>query len=167
MCDQMANSIKNSVGKSKLKAAIRHVLDADREDTRRQERLQQLSKDGNGSSEEYVILDDEDEDAVRPYYNPRLIEKAKEALFLRDRAMILKYRLAALKSRQCKSADNKQYCPEAFLNVIAEKLTYTVSSLFKKVDTWELNVFFLRKGRHVYPSRAFERILFPIPARSG
>ncbi|KAI8073850.1 P-loop containing nucleoside triphosphate hydrolase protein [Gongronella butleri] len=146
MCDQMANSIKNSVGKSKLKAAIRHVLDADREDTRRQERLQQLAKDGNGSSEEYIILDDDDEEAVRPYYNPRLIEKAKEALFLRDRAMILKYRLAALKSRQCKSADNKQYCPEAFLNVIAEKLTYT-AVMFIQVEL--LNEFFFQFPREV------------------
>ncbi|ORX52459.1 hypothetical protein DM01DRAFT_1288826 [Hesseltinella vesiculosa] len=142
MCDQMANNIKNAVGKSKLKAAIRHVLDADREDTRRQERLQQLAKDGNGSSEDYIYEDDD----VKPIYNPRLIEKAKEALFLRDRAMILKYRLAALKSRQCKSADNKQYCPEAFLNVIAEKLTYT-AVMFIQVEL--LNEFFFQFPREV------------------
>lgn len=125
LCNQRADSIKNSVGKSKIKAAIRHVLDSDREDNRRQDRMQQLAQEGNGSSEELVVSTEDDD--VKPFYNPRLVEKAKEVLFLRDRAMILKYRIAALKSRQCKTAENKQYCPEAFLNVVAEKLSYTVS----------------------------------------
>jgi len=53
--------------------------------------------------------------------------------------MIIKYRLAALKSRQCKTPDNKQYCPEAFLNIIAEKLTYT-AVMFIQVEL--LNDFF-------------------------
>jgi hypothetical protein len=102
------------------------LLDTEREDQRRQERVRQQQ---DGTSEpyvEYANLSDEEE-AIKPLYNPKLLEKAREALFLRDRAMILKYRIAALKSRQCKTQDNKQYCPEAFLNVIAEKLTYTVS----------------------------------------
>lgn len=126
MCEQMANSIKNSVGKKKLKSAIKYLLDVEREDGRRQERLRQIAEEGGAATEEHLLSADEEE-AIKPFYNPRLLEKAKEALFLRDRAMILKYRIAALKSRQCKSAENKQYCPEAFLNVIAEKLTYTVS----------------------------------------
>lgn len=128
MCEQMANSIKNAVGKKKLKNAIKHLLDLEREDGRRQERLRQIAEEGGRATEESVVLAaDDEEETVKSFYNPRLLEKAKEALFLRDRAMILKYRIAALKSRQCKSADNKQYCPEAFLNVIAEKLTYTAS----------------------------------------
>lgn len=117
MCDEMAKSIKNSVGKKKLKSAINYVLDSEKEETRRQERI-----------EDTVYQDDEEEEeVVKSFYNPKLLEKAKDAIYLRDRAMILKYRIAALKSRQCKSSENKQYCPEAFLNVIAEKLTYTVS----------------------------------------
>ncbi|CAO3594170.1 unnamed protein product [Absidia cylindrospora] len=146
LCDQMTNNIKNSIGKSKLKSAIRHVLDSDREDNRRQDRIQQLAEEGNGFSEELVIHADDDDDDVKPFYNPRLVEKAKEVLFLRDRAMILKYRIAALKSRQCKSSDNKQYCPEAFLNIVAEKLTYT-AVMFIQVEL--LNEFFFQFPREV------------------
>ncbi|KAF7728056.1 dynamin-like GTPase mgm1 [Apophysomyces ossiformis] len=144
MCDQAAQAIKNSVGKRKLKGAINYLLDTEREDNRRQERVRQMAEEGFGSHEE--VFSPEDEEAVKPFYNPRLLEKAKEALFLRDRAMILKYRIAALKSRQCKSAENKQYCPEAFLNVIAEKLTYT-AVMFIQVEL--LNEFFFQFPREV------------------
>ncbi|KAI8344071.1 P-loop containing nucleoside triphosphate hydrolase protein [Chlamydoabsidia padenii] len=144
LCDEEVNRIRKSVGKSKLKAAIRHVLDSDREDTRRQDRIQQLAEEGNGSTEELVVNSDDDD--VKPFYNPRLVEKAKEVLFLRDRSMILKYRIAALKSRQCKSSENKQYCPEAFLNVVAEKLTYT-AVMFIQVEL--LNEFFFQFPREV------------------
>lgn len=98
MCEDMLWTIKKNVGKKRLRNAIKKVLD--------EEKSHQV----------------EDEQ-----HTHRVLEKAKEALFLQDRARILKYRLAALKSRQCKSFENKQYCPEIFLNIIAEKLTYTVS----------------------------------------
>ncbi|CAO3588277.1 unnamed protein product [Absidia cylindrospora] len=136
LCDEMTNTIKNSIDKSKLKSAIRHVLDNDKEDNH-QERIQHLAQDGHGSS---------DDDEVKSLYNPRLLEKAKQILFLRDRAIILKYRIAALKSRQCKSSDNKQYCPEAFLNIVAEKLTYT-AVMFIQVEL--LNEFFFQFPREV------------------
>ncbi|KAI9499410.1 P-loop containing nucleoside triphosphate hydrolase protein [Zychaea mexicana] len=145
MCDQMTNSLKNAVGKKKLKSAIKYLLDQEREDGRRQERLRQIAEEGGQATEEQLFgLDDED--AIKPFYNAKILEKAKDALFLRDRAMILKYRIAALKSRQCKSADNKQYCPEAFLNVIAEKLTYT-AVMFIQVEL--LNEFFFQFPREV------------------
>lgn len=114
MCDEMSNSIKNAVGKKKLKSAINYLLDKEKEENERQERLEQANEQ-------------EEEEVVKSFYNPKLLEKAKDAIYLRDRAIILKYRIAALKSRQCKSSENKQYCPEVFLNVIAEKLTYTVN----------------------------------------
>lgn len=128
MCDEMAASIKNSVGKKKLKSAINYLLDSQREEARRQEKSQSLdfNNNNNRQSSHQQEDDDEEEEVVKSFYNPKLLEKAKDAIYLRDRAMILKYRIAALKSRQCKSSENKQYCPEAFLNVIAEKLTYTV-----------------------------------------
>ncbi|KAL0091214.1 P-loop containing nucleoside triphosphate hydrolase protein [Phycomyces blakesleeanus] len=145
MCDEMSLAIKNSVGKKKLKSAINYLLDNEREDTRRQSEIRRMEEDGMASHEELFAPGD-DEDTVKSFYNPRLIEKAKEALFLRDRAMILKYRIAALKSRQCKSPDNKQQCPEAFLNVIAEKLTYT-AVMFIQVEL--LNEFFFQFPREV------------------
>ncbi|KAI7878295.1 hypothetical protein K492DRAFT_212582 [Lichtheimia hyalospora FSU 10163] len=145
MCDQMSNSIKNAVGKKKLKGAIKYLLDLEREDDRRQERLRQIAEEGGVATEEHVFHEN-DEEIVKPFYNPKILEKAKEALFLRDRSMILKYRIAALKSRQCKTSENKQYCPEAFLNVIAEKLTYT-AVMFIQVEL--LNEFFFQFPREV------------------
>lgn len=58
-------------------------------------------------------------------FSSALLEKGKEALFLRDRSDILRMRLMAIKSRQCAQASNKYYCPEVFLDAVAEKLTST------------------------------------------
>ncbi|OBZ86149.1 Protein msp1, mitochondrial [Choanephora cucurbitarum] len=134
MCEEMANTIKNSVGKKKLKSAINYVLDSET----RQEKIEKLK--------DTEKMEAEEEEEVKSFYNPKLLEKAKEAIYLRDRAMILKYRIAALKSRQCKSSENKQYCPEAFLNVVAEKLTYT-AVMFIQVEL--LNEFFFQFPREV------------------
>lgn len=66
-------------------------------------------------------------------FSQPLLAKGREALFLRDRADILKMRMAAVKSRQCKSKENKYYCPEVFLDVVADKLTQT-AVLFLNVE---------------------------------
>lgn len=42
-------------------------------------------------------------------------------------------RLYALKSKQCANKANKYYCPEVFLDVVAEKLTST-AVLFLNVE---------------------------------
>ncbi|KAI9277553.1 P-loop containing nucleoside triphosphate hydrolase protein [Sporodiniella umbellata] len=136
MCEQMSASIKTNVGKKKLQSAINYVLDSDKEEHRRK-------------LDESPIMDtkeEREEEEVKSFYNPKLLEKAKEAIYLRDRSMILKYRIAALKSRQCKTSENKQFCPEAFLNVIAEKLTYT-AVMFIQVEL--LNEFFFQFPREV------------------
>jgi dynamin-like GTPase MGM1, mitochondrial len=57
----------------------------------------------------------------------------REAIFLRDRASILEMRLLATKSRQCATPKNKYYCPEVFLDVVADKLTST-AVLFLNVE---------------------------------
>jgi replication fork clamp-binding protein CrfC len=62
-----------------------------------------------------------------------LLEKAREGVFLRERAELLKMRLMALKGKQCKDARGKYYCPEIFLDVVAEKLTST-AVLFLNVE---------------------------------
>ncbi|CEP10966.1 hypothetical protein [Parasitella parasitica] len=111
MCEDMLWTLKRNIGRKRLRSAIKRVLD--------EEKVHSV-----------------EEDAEQPH---RILEKAKEALFLQDRAMIIKYRLAALKSRQCKTSENKQYCPEAFLSVIADKLTYT-AVMFIQVEL--LNDFF-------------------------
>jgi hypothetical protein len=47
-------------------------------------------------------------------------------MIFQDRLNIIKLRKQALRSRRCKSGpDEKAFCPEAFLNVVADKLAYT------------------------------------------
>ena len=53
----------------------------------------------------------------------------QEAVFLRDRAGILKLRIKAINSKQCANRKNKYYCPEVFLDAVADKLT-TTADLF-------------------------------------
>ena len=62
-------------------------------------------------------------------FSAALLAKGREALFLRDRAEILRLRLTAVKSRQCADPKNRMYCPEIFLDAVAAKLT-SVSDLF-------------------------------------
>ena len=51
-----------------------------------------------------------------------------------DRLAILKLRLAALKSKRCRAGPaNDVLCPEAFLDVVAEKLAYT-SAMFINIE---------------------------------
>lgn len=62
-------------------------------------------------------------------FSAALLAKGREAVFLRDRADIIRMRLAAVKSKQCASKSNKYYCPEVFLDAVADKLT-TTADLF-------------------------------------
>ncbi|PNY18336.1 Protein msp1, mitochondrial [Tolypocladium capitatum] len=81
-------------------------------------------------------------------------ELGREAVFLRDRADIIKMRLMAVKSRQCASIKNKYYCPEIFLDAAASRLAST-AVLFLNVEL--LSEFYynfpreldLRLGRHL------------------
>ncbi|KAK9465615.1 hypothetical protein V1512DRAFT_241350 [Lipomyces arxii] len=74
------------------------------------------------------------EDANEVYgFSQALLEKGREGIFLNKRADILRLRMQALKSKQCKSKDNKYYCPEIFLDVVADKLTQT-AVLFLNVE---------------------------------
>jgi hypothetical protein len=47
---------------------------------------------------------------------------------------ILRLRLAALKSKRCRAGPHSDvFCPEAFLNVVADKLAYT-SAMFISIE---------------------------------
>lgn len=90
-------------------------------------------------------------------FSAALLTKGREAVFLRDRADIIKMRLLAVKSKQCASVKNKYYCPEVFLNSAASKLAST-AVLFLNVEL--LSEFYynfpreldLRLGRHLSQS---------------
>ncbi|KZZ89917.1 Dynamin, GTPase domain protein [Moelleriella libera RCEF 2490] len=87
-------------------------------------------------------------------FSASLLAKGCEAVFLRDRADIIKMRLLAIKSNQCSSVKNKYYCPEVFLDAAASKLAAT-AVLFLNVEL--LSEFYynfpreldLRLGRHL------------------
>ncbi|KAI9801211.1 MAG: hypothetical protein M1825_003485 [Sarcosagium campestre] len=66
-------------------------------------------------------------------FSAALLAKGREGVFLRDRADIIRMRLMAVKSKQCASKKNKYYCPEVFLDVVADKLTST-AVLFLNVE---------------------------------
>ena len=51
-----------------------------------------------------------------------------------DRLSILKLRIMALKSKRCRAGPQSEvFCPEAFLNVVADKLAYT-SAMFINIE---------------------------------
>ncbi|KAK3373933.1 P-loop containing nucleoside triphosphate hydrolase protein [Lasiosphaeria ovina] len=79
-------------------------------------------------------------------FSAALLARGREAVFLRDRADIINMRMLAVKSRQCKSLENKYYCPEVFLDAVATKLTQT-AVLFLNVEM--LNDFYARFPREV------------------
>lgn len=54
-----------------------------------------------------------------------------------DRIGLLKLRITALKSKRCRNGpENDIFCPEAFLNVVADKLAYT-STMFIHIELLE------------------------------
>ncbi|KAJ2159898.1 mitochondrial dynamin GTPase Msp1 [Coemansia sp. RSA 552] len=57
-------------------------------------------------------------------YSPRLLRQAQQVLMIQDRMSILRLRRKALASNACASPENKRFCPETFLDVVAEKLAY-------------------------------------------
>ncbi|KAM0813645.1 putative Protein msp1 [Seiridium cardinale] len=66
-------------------------------------------------------------------FSAALLAKGREAVFLRDRADIIKMRMFAVKSKQCANMKNKYHCPEVFLDAVASKLAST-AVLFLNVE---------------------------------
>ncbi|PFH52899.1 hypothetical protein AMATHDRAFT_188487, partial [Amanita thiersii Skay4041] len=85
-------------------------------------------------------------------YPPAQIIDARTAMMYSERINVLKLRLAALKSKQCRAGpENDTLCPEAFLNVVADKLAYT-SAMFINIEL--LDQFFYQFPREI-DSRLF------------
>lgn len=123
MCNEAYERLRKLIGGRRLRGAMEYVNQLEeRERKRVAERLEQSHDTG----ENVDLQADDQNDPTRPGFNAALIMKAREARFLQDRADILRLRLAALKSRRCKAGPmSEAFCPEAFLNVVADKLTYT------------------------------------------
>ncbi|KAI0885157.1 dynamin family protein [Annulohypoxylon maeteangense] len=100
-----------------------------------------------------VIVEGEDRSGAGGF-SAELLSRGREAVFLRDRADIIKMRILAVKSKQCANIKNKYHCPEVFLDAVASKLAST-AVLFLNVEL--LSEFYynfpreldLRLGRHL------------------
>ncbi|KAK3685911.1 P-loop containing nucleoside triphosphate hydrolase protein [Podospora appendiculata] len=93
-----------------------------------------------------IVVGRESETSGAGGFSGELLARGREAVFLRDRAEIIKMRMLAVKSRQCKTRDNKYYCPEVFLDAVATKLS-AVAILFLNVEM--VNDFYTRFPREV------------------
>jgi len=83
-------------------------------------------------------------------FSSALLHKGREAVFLRDRLDVLKMRIMAVKSKQCANKANKYYCPEVFLDAVADKLT-TTADLF-------LDAELLSKFNYLFPRELDNRL---------
>ncbi|QLG74006.1 hypothetical protein HG535_0F05180 [Zygotorulaspora mrakii] len=61
-----------------------------------------------------------------------LLERGSEAVFLNKRLQVLSFRMKLLKNK-CHSVNEKDHCPEIFLNAVSDKLTST-AVLFLNVE---------------------------------
>lgn len=110
MCSEALDRLRRMIGTRRLRGAVEYVS-----------QVEQRERD-----REYAGSESEEAELARPGFSAALIAKAREARFLEERAGNLRLRIAALKSRRCRSGpDARALCPEAFLNAVADKLAYT------------------------------------------
>ncbi|KAK0449970.1 P-loop containing nucleoside triphosphate hydrolase protein [Armillaria borealis] len=136
MCETKLKELRKKVGGSRrLGGLIGYVRNLEEEDRKRK------AKKWESDSEE-------PESAPESYkYPPAQILDARHAILYNDRLNILRLRLAALRSKRCKAGpDNDVLCPEAFLNVVADKLAYT-SAMFINIEL--LDQFFYQFPREI------------------
>ncbi|KAJ1941717.1 mitochondrial dynamin GTPase Msp1, partial [Linderina macrospora] len=147
LCRQSLAEIRSSTPKKQLQQAIQFVRSAEKsgidpvsvqiEIARRNaehnsaDRTDSPSEPLSAASADVAAVPDAGADAAAPaddlgfaQFSPRLVRRAQQALMLQDRLAILHLRKKALNSSACASMDNKRFCPEVFLDVVAEKLAY-------------------------------------------
>ncbi|KAH9945226.1 P-loop containing nucleoside triphosphate hydrolase protein [Epithele typhae] len=137
--EEKLREIRTRVGGSRrLNNLMTYVRDVEeKEKERKRLRLQ-------GGEEGEAVANDIPDDYRYP---PAQVLDARHAMLYNDRIGILKLRLAALKSKRCKAGqENDVLCPEAFLNVVADKLAYT-SAMFINIEL--LDHFFYQFPREI------------------
>ncbi|EGW35394.1 mitochondrial dynamin-like GTPase [Spathaspora passalidarum NRRL Y-27907] len=111
-CDEVYQNLKNQVGGRKLQQVVTYL-----------EKLKQ-------SQESDIDLTSNETLG----FSPTLIQRGKDAIFLKDRAALLKMRYSIVKnSKMCKKKEGKYQCPEIFLDAVASKITST-AILFLNVE---------------------------------
>lgn len=147
MCETKLKDIRKKVGGSRrLGGLIQYVKTLEeKEKERKMKRLEGLPAEDEMTPESYK-------------YPPAQIHDARHALLYSDRLSVLKLRLAALKSKRCRAGpENDVFCPEAFLDVVADKLAYT-SAMFINIEL--LDHFFYQ-----FPREIDSRLLYDLDRR--
>ncbi|KZT73043.1 hypothetical protein DAEQUDRAFT_662860 [Daedalea quercina L-15889] len=150
MCEDKLKEIRKRVGGSRrltnLMAYVKGL--EEKESERRRKRLSGVEEEGESP--------DLNGDDYR--YPPGQVLDARHAVLCTDRLSILKLRLAALKSKRCKAGpENDVFCPEIFLNAVADKLAYT-SAMFISIEL--LDHFFYQ-----FPREIDSRLLYDLDRR--
>ncbi|KII84426.1 hypothetical protein PLICRDRAFT_46336 [Plicaturopsis crispa FD-325 SS-3] len=150
MCETKLKEIRKKVGGSRrLNGVMAYVRGLEEREKERKVRRLTAGADAEESAPE-------EPESYR--YPPAQILDARHAMLYSDRLNILKLRLAALKSKRCRGGpDNDVFCPEAFLNVVADKLAYT-STMFINIEL--LDQFFYQ-----FPREIDSRLLYDLDRR--
>ncbi|KAJ7022630.1 P-loop containing nucleoside triphosphate hydrolase protein [Mycena alexandri] len=138
MCETKLKDIRKKVGGSRrLGGLVNYVKSL--EEKEREKKTKRL--EGTPSEES-------PESTPESYrYPPAQILDARHAILYTDRLGILRLRLAALRSKRCRAGPQSDvFCPEAFLNVVADKLAYT-SAMFISIEL--LDQFFYQFPREI------------------
>ncbi|KAJ7052552.1 P-loop containing nucleoside triphosphate hydrolase protein [Mycena amicta] len=135
MCESKLKEIRKKVGGSRrLGGLVTYVKSLEEKERERKARRLEGSSDDSEPAESYR-------------YPPAQILDARHAIMYNDRLGILRLRLAALQSKRCKAGPQSEvFCPEAFLNVVADKLAYT-SAMFISIEL--LDQFFYQFPREI------------------
>ncbi|KAJ9102952.1 hypothetical protein QFC19_004508 [Naganishia cerealis] len=154
-CESKLADIKKKVGGArKLSSLVSYVHEIE---NREKERSRRRYGSFGGSGPEDVVEKNEEESPLPDSYkySPAQVADGRLAALFSDRLAILKARHKALQSKRCRMGpEQKAFCPEAFLSVVAEKLAYT-STMF-------INIELLEQFFYQFPREIDSRILYDL-----
>ncbi|KAF8206534.1 P-loop containing nucleoside triphosphate hydrolase protein [Mycena galopus ATCC 62051] len=138
MCETKLKDIRKKVGGSRRLGGLVNYVKS----------LEEKEKEKKAKRLEGGPSDDSAEQTPESYrYPPAQILDARHAILYTDRLGILRLRLMALRSKRCRAGPQSDvFCPEAFLNVVADKLAYT-SAMFISIEL--LDQFFYQFPREI------------------
>ncbi|KAF8322701.1 hypothetical protein DL93DRAFT_2123960 [Clavulina sp. PMI_390] len=138
-------------GGRRLAGLVSYVRSLEDEEKKRIERRLKAQKEGREPDPEDALP--VQADTYR--HSPANVVDARHAMLYSERINVLKLRLAALKNKRCKlGPDNDVFCPEAFLNVVSDKLAYTA--------TMFLNIELLDQFFYQFPREIDSRLMYDL-----
>ncbi|KAJ7591381.1 P-loop containing nucleoside triphosphate hydrolase protein [Mycena floridula] len=135
MCETKLKEIRKKVGGSRrLTNLVGYVKTLEEKEKVRKTKIQDGQPEADVAQESYR-------------YPPAQILDGRHAILYNDRLNVLKLRSLALRSKRCRAGpESDVLCPEAFLNVVADKLAYT-STMFINIEL--LDQFFYQFPREI------------------